>query len=283
MRVWEVKFEVHQPIASLPVPHVVVEEVQNSPVYGHDGRFRRDRGGQLAYTMSGRGRLRVRNEVFDLTPGVAFLHNHRDPDIGYFYPEDGTDVWRFLWIGFNGELAEKMVTDIVARYGYRFELPWERGIVKKMYSYKNFRGAVQILSPLGGMRLVIDVLTGLGEALEKRLIGSPQSLLVARAQEYILENVAVDIGVAEIAEALNVSREHLSRVFREQTSMSPKDYILSRKMSLACDLLLYSSLSCKEVSERVGFEDPTSFSRAFRRLVGMSPGGLRENGYRPDI
>ena len=283
MRVWEVKFEVHQPIPALPLPSVVVEEVQHLPIYGHDGRTRRDRGGQLVYTMSGEGRLRVKDKVYDLTPGKVFLHNHQDVDIGYFYPPEGMAVWRFLWISFNGEAAEQMVENIVERYGYLFDLPWDRGIVKKLYSYRNYRGAVQVLTPLAGAKLVMDVLTGIGDGLEAQLIGNPQSLLVARAQEYILENVNRELGVSDIAEALTVSREHLTRVFQEQTGMTPKGYILSRKMNLACDLLLNSQLSCKEIAERVGYSDPTSFSRAFRRLTEMTPGELRENGYRPDI
>jgi len=265
------------------MPHVVVEEVQSLPSYGHDGRTRRDCGGQLVYTMSGEGRLRIKDKIHALTPGKAFLHNHRDCNIGYFFPPEGKETWRFLWISFVCKSVEKMVDDIVGRYGYIYDLPWDRGVVRKMYSYRNHRGAVQVLTPLSGAKLVMDILTGIGDGLEDQLIRSPQSMLVARAQEYILENINRELSVNDIADALLVSREHLTRVFQAQTGMTPKAYILSRKMNLACDLLMSSQLSCKEIAERVGFSDPTSFSRAFRRLTEMAPGELRENGYRPDI
>ena len=86
-----------------------------------------------------------------------------------------------------------------------------------------------------------------------------------------------------LAGALQVSREHLSRVFKEQIGVTIHEYATRRKIDLAIDLLMQSNLGCKEIAERVGFNEYSAFSRAFRRVVGSSPQCVRENGYRPDV
>ena len=48
VRKWQVQFEVHRPFATLPLPDLVVEEVQNTPAYRMDGRLRGDSGGQFS-------------------------------------------------------------------------------------------------------------------------------------------------------------------------------------------------------------------------------------------
>lgn len=281
VRVWQVKFEVHQPLKSLPLPDLVVEEVQESPEYRVDGALRKTGGSQLQVTIGGRGMVRVNGKDHELLPGRGFLHNHMDPGVCYYYPPDGVEVWNFLWIAFDN--AEKMVREINQRYGYVYHLPLERGVVKKLGAYRNFRGAIQVLSPLAGAGFVMDILAELADTHERKLIESPRSVLVSKAQRHIMERMGTELGIAELAEALQVSREHLSRVFLEQTGMSPSEYLCKSRMRLACDLLLQSGLSCKEIAARVGFNDHSSFSRAFRQVVGMSPRALRENGYRPEL
>ena len=59
VRKWQVNFEVHRQLRSLPVPEIVVEVVQNDRNYRLDGRLRGDSGGQLSITLGGRGGLRI--------------------------------------------------------------------------------------------------------------------------------------------------------------------------------------------------------------------------------
>ncbi len=270
------------PLASLPRPSVIVEEVQNLPAYGFEGYNRHDTGGQLAITLAGRGRLRIGEQHYDLTPSMAFLHNHRDHNIGYYYPADGNETWRFLWIAFAGSV-EAIISDLNRRYGYIYHLPLAGMIVKKLAAYHNFRDLLQVRAPLAGAKLVMDILTGLGDTFERELIKTPQSMLVSKVQQYVIENISSELTVGLIADNFKVSREHLTRVFRMQTGMTPHSYITQRRMLLASELLLQTRLSCKEISDRVGYSDLSVFSRAFKAALKMSPSAIRESGIRPNI
>ena len=123
VRKWQVQFEVHRPFATLPLPDIVVEEERSSPLYRLDGRLRGDSGGQLSITLGGRGGIRIAGVDHPLTPGRAFLHNHGDRDVCYYYPSDGTEVWNFLWMAFDGDYVKTLIAEINRKYGYLFDVP----------------------------------------------------------------------------------------------------------------------------------------------------------------
>ncbi len=284
MRLWEVEFEVYRNIPSLPRPGTVVDEIQKEPSYRNSGRKRAGmQGCQLSYTLEGEGRFFENGTEHRLLPGTAFLHKHDDKGTVYYYPPNETKVWRFLWISFYGETLDRMVMDLVNRYGYIYKLPRNRGIIKRLEGYRNYRDAVQALTPLGGAKLVMDVLTSLGESFEKEHENDPQSNLVRKAQQMIFENLHKNMGINDIADKLQVSREHLSRVFKQQAGVSPIDYIIQRKIKFACHLLKNTNFTCKEIAERIGYENPTSFTRAFKNILKISPKELRRIGYIPKL
>ena len=112
VRKWQVHFEVLRPLGNLPVPEVVVEEIQHERRYRLDGRLRGDGGGQLSITIGGRGGIRIGGVDHELTPGRAFLHNHNDPEVCYYYPPDGTEPWNFLWMAFYGDTLCNLIAEI---------------------------------------------------------------------------------------------------------------------------------------------------------------------------
>jgi AraC-like DNA-binding protein len=276
MRFWQVNFHVYKTLDSLPYPGDMVEEIQESPDYRQYGCRRASiDGGQLVLTLKGTGGFKLGKREFRLKPGMAFLALHADPAHSYFYPPEGTEPWIFFWIAMHGKAAENMITEMVERYGYFYNLASESGIIKRLYSYKQYQDRIHLLTPLAGARLVMDVLTSLGDDKENELVNEPVNNLIISAQEYIFKHISADINVNDVATFLRISREHLSRIFKEQTGISPYNYILNQKIRLACNLLSETKLSCKEVGVRVGIENPVSFTRSFKRIVNLSPGEFR--------
>lgn len=278
MRLWEVNFQVYKPLPSLPMPGDLVEEIQEEPSYRHDGYKRRGGGGQMVLTMRGEGGFRIGKKDLRLKPGTAFLALHCDPEHSYYYPPEGVEPWIFFWIAVWGKTAEAMITDLVKRYGYLYNLETDRGIIKRLYSYKRVKNTVRAISPPAGARLAADVLCALGESKETGLSETPASALVQRAQQLVFENLAKELNVTDVAERLGVSREHLSRVFREQTGFSPLEYMARQKMRVACRLLRETTMPCKEAAMRTGFENVSCFNRIFKRMTGLSPSEFRSSG-----
>ncbi|MBD3764491.1 MAG: AraC family transcriptional regulator [Rhodobacterales bacterium] len=81
--------------------------------------------------------------------------------------------------------------------------------------------------------------------------------------------------VADHARALAVSPRHLSRLCRAAWGISAQGYVEAQTMREACRLLAYTRASVQSVGHQLGFDDPSYFTRAFRRHLGLSPKAYR--------
>ena len=88
---------------------------------------------------------------------------------------------------------------------------------------------------------------------------------------YINENYFEKIHMADCARQLQMSYSHFQNKFRQATGLSPKNYLLKRRLSAARHLLLYSELNCTEIALRCGFSTSALFSLLFRKEYGVTP------------
>lgn len=91
----------------------------------------------------------------------------------------------------------------------------------------------------------------------------------------IYKCVEQDIKVADLAKAAKISVSTLERMFKEHMGTTPKKFILKTKISTACEHLVMSKKSIKAVGVTIGYEDHANFTRAFKKLMGISPSQYR--------
>ena len=96
-----------------------------------------------------------------------------------------------------------------------------------------------------------------------------------RALEYIRKNYTLPISVADVANAIGVSRSWLYRCFMEYAEQTPAMYLRFLRMERAKSLLRRTSMSIQEIAYSVGFEDALYFSRVFSDYAGCSPSAYR--------
>lgn len=102
------------------------------------------------------------------------------------------------------------------------------------------------------------------------------STLVRRAVAYMQQHFAHEISRQQIASAVGISQNYLSRIFQHELGITPWDYLSRYRIKQAQDLLRDTEDSITEVAVQVGFEDPAYFSRVFRKQIGHSPQRYRE-------
>ena len=78
-------------------------------------------------------------------------------------------------------------------------------------------------------------------------------------------------GTVDAATELSISRMHLHRKLRTLIGCSTRQYITSRRLEEACEMLGHQELTVREVSRRVGFRSASYFARAFVRAYGVYP------------
>lgn len=83
--------------------------------------------------------------------------------------------------------------------------------------------------------------------------------------------------VQYFAEKLNLHPNYLNSVIKSKTGRTVNDWISKLTLSVAKDLLMNTSHSSKEIAYRLGFSEPTHFSRFFKKHTQLSPGAFRES------
>ncbi len=92
----------------------------------------------------------------------------------------------------------------------------------------------------------------------------------------IYKCVDQEIKVSELAEAANISVSTLERVFKQHMGTTPKKFILQAKISTSCERLIRTSKSVREIGESIGYPDHANYTRAFKKLMGVSPTRYKE-------
>lgn len=99
---------------------------------------------------------------------------------------------------------------------------------------------------------------------------------IGLAMQFVQEHYQTDFTVADLARHCATNRTTLNDEFRAATGKTVRAYTISLRMQMASALLRDTTLPVGEIMARVGYENQSHFTRAFRQLTGVSPGVYRE-------
>ncbi len=270
--------------------HIWINPIKNSDLkvyqYGYEecapdhayGPANRDHY-LLHFIRSGSGTFFCENKSYTLSAGQGFLIH---PNIITSYRADSYDPWTYSWIGFNGANAESYL----AQTGLSVENP--------VFAYQDADAFSRIFSDLkklnrttvvGQIRMIGYLYMLLALLMENSSLLSIQGKAffsskeeyVKNAVNYIQTNYSRKISVDEIANYIGLNRSYMGVIFKELTGMSPQGFMIDFRIDKAKKLLSDMSMSIGDVSRSVGYDDPLTFSKLFKKNVGVSPNAYRKN------
>jgi AraC family transcriptional regulator len=103
--------------------------------------------------------------------------------------------------------------------------------------------------------------------------GLPGEKLVG-AVEYTQDQLNGDLTVSGIAQAVGMSSDHFSRLFKESTGQSPYRYVVEARVRKAKELLTTGKFTISEAAHHFGFVDQSHLTRHFKRVFGLPPKSL---------
>jgi AraC family transcriptional regulator len=113
------------------------------------------------------------------------------------------------------------------------------------------------------------------EAVER----SPQGRLALNRLkcviEYINDRLDADLRVRDLAQLCSMSCAHFARLFKQSMGVAPHQYVITRRIERARELLAGSKLPLVEIALRSGFAAQSGFTTTFRRAIGMTPYAFR--------
>ncbi|WP_410512395.1 response regulator [Paenibacillus sp. BR2-3] len=103
------------------------------------------------------------------------------------------------------------------------------------------------------------------------LTQSADSRLMLEIRSYLDQNYQQEITLQHIAERFYISRENVSRKFKQVTGENLSDYLTNLRIEKAKILLQNTNMRLSRISELVGYEDEKYFSRVFKKSTGQTP------------
>ncbi|WP_244525229.1 MULTISPECIES: GlxA family transcriptional regulator [Bradyrhizobium] len=99
---------------------------------------------------------------------------------------------------------------------------------------------------------------------------------IQSVQHWILDHLPLDLTLASLAERAAMSVRNFSRVFQDETGITPADFVEMARVDSARRLLEESDTPLQRVASRCGFASPDTMRRAFVRRIGTGPSDYRE-------
>ena len=115
------------------------------------------------------------------------------------------------------------------------------------------------------------------DAAVEQLLGSVKlSPIVETAKRYIASHFAdTDVGLNDVADALNVHPAYLSRLMKQELGMPFAKYLTNIRINKAVQLMRDPEMRIWQVAEMVGYSGGNYFSTAFKKVLGVSPADYR--------
>ena len=118
---------------------------------------------------------------------------------------------------------------------------------------------------------VTDVEEALPDEPAPTIVGVTENEFLTRVIDFVNDHLEQgDFGLENMADHFAMSVSTLRRRLQDATGVSPKSYIQAIQMQHACNLL-DSGLQIADVAMQCGFTEPGSFTRTFKRVLGLTP------------
>lgn len=229
------------------------------------------------YTLSGSGLLHTDTGTVKLTRNKGFLFSPKRTDCSFELPEGASEPWEWLHISFAG--VDDLILEMIDAYGFVFEMERNDPLLSPFWQFRQsskIEYSITIPAHESAM-LVTSFLANLAQRQESQSSIPRSRKLTQRVKEQIRSRLYMRPRMADVAAAMRVSPEHLNRIFKAETGITPLQFYHRALVSLACSLLGNPTLSVKEVAAKLSFKSSSHFVSFFRERVGVSPAVYRSH------
>ncbi|EGT0638788.1 AraC family transcriptional regulator [Citrobacter werkmanii] len=233
---------------------------------------------EILSVSQGVGIALMEHQQYTVKPGRIFIFPpgklHK-----VFVEQDDRNIYHRTTLHFNGPQIEQYLRDF----------PRQQMLLRQLCG----RGEKARVFDVGDVQPVIETLLSRFEEQSKDqtfsisdsafLVMQLISLLPHQAQATGQNTFSVSIirwiethfhqrcSLEDIASEMGCSRGHASRRFHEETGGTIQEYLMMRRIRQACELLLHTNGSVRDIAAQVGFSEYAWFITCFRKNMGKTP------------
>lgn len=228
------------------------------------------------YVISGTGTLIAENSknesiTYQIKSGQGFMIF---PGQVCTYIADHEIPWEYTWLEFDGlraketiELAGLNTDQPVYKARYKDISETMKNEMLHIVNHKQESSFHQI----GHLYLFIDSLVRSSNSTQVNKGNTLRDFYIKEAFSFIEQNFQNDISIEDIAASCGLNRSYFGKIFHENIGKSPQEFLISYRMTKATELLKLTSLSIADIGNAVGYPNQLHFSRAFKKVYGVSP------------
>lgn len=233
----------------------------------------------IHFVCEGKGIYQVNGTTYHLTKGDFFVIF---PHTEVYYQADDTYPWDYLWVGFQGVKAGTYLKnagiDASHVIGHYQNTSYILACIQQMMLART----LTYHNELKRQAALLQVLAALIEVHHETLSDDeqheyPHRIYLQQALDYMNTHLKENIKINHIASFIGIDRSYLSNIFKSTLEISPQEYLLNLRMNHAANLLKNTDEKVNTIASEVGYHDPLTFTKMFKRYKGMSPSEWRHS------
>jgi AraC-like DNA-binding protein len=234
---------------------------------------------QLFLVESGRGTVEFRHRKFSIRKDSLII---LPPGCWHRYRPIKNIGWSTLWIGFGGDLADRLVGGA----GFNAD-----GDVLHMPNMNRFRNLLSdTISDIlesehdntysTAAKIPVLIATFLEEQ-NRNILGASHTELIHRAQAHIAEHASEIVDFEQLASSFAIPYRTFRHIFAKETGTSPHQYQLEIRLARAKNLLRSTDMPISDIAATLGFNSTWYFAHFFQRRCRTSAAAYRKKHGKP--
>lgn len=225
--------------------------------------------------LSGAGELKYEGEEYELTAGDGVFIDCRKA-----YSHSTSDnLWALQWCHFYAPSLPAVYEKYKERGGRPVFHPADIAsfisILTELYNLASASDYIRDMRINEKLGVLLTLLMEQSWHPESVTI-SRKRLELATVKAYLDEHYTKKIALDDLEERFFINKFYLSKIFKETYGTTINNYLISKRITRAKQLLRFTDLTVDEIGAAVGMADANYFSRMFRKVEGSSPREYRK-------
>jgi AraC-like DNA-binding protein len=222
----------------------------------------------IEYVSEGKGHIEAGGKFREVSAGDVYIVHQKTQ---HLYYADKDDPFRKKWLNVSGRFLSSVIN------GFSIDSPFfviNLGAdAEKIFDEIHQKASsttpadVEELTNFT-MKRLLDLFLMIDK---KRRTDEDTLSLEEQIVRYIEANICLDINITSLSETFFISSSTLYRIFKKLYGISPKDFILSKKIEFAKRMISMGDANVQMVSSTLNFYDSHHFQRTFKKYTGMTP------------
>jgi len=225
--------------------------------------------------LDGEGKVTYERSVYQLIAGdCVFIDCHKP----FSHETSSTNLWSLQWCHFFGPTMTLIYDKYLERGGMPVFKPEEKdlfvSLLNSIYTIASGNDYIRDMRLNEELASLLTLLMAESWHKAEKKANLKQSVMPVK--DYLDAHYTEKITLDTLSKEFYISKNYLTRVFKEQFGMSVKDYLQVVRITHAKQMLRTTDKTAEEIAIVCGFGAPHYFSRVFKEIEGVPPSVYRE-------